>query len=271
MSWRSSVLEAPSRLRLSRDSGAASPRGARAPRPQRAERPRRPTERVSTLFERAARTLVHTVRRSQGSVLRRRACLFRPRRSLAGLISGLTFVALLAGMPTAGADTAAGTAGGDFTLQSVEGPVSLDDHRGKVVLLFFGYTSCPDICPLSLLRIGNCLSSLEEEQAERVSALFITLDPGRDTVERMAQYAGFFHPGIVGLTGGAEAIDDVTARYGITWERKTAPASALGYSIAHPDTILLVDADGTLAGEVRGEDGGEALRARVLELLARRG
>ena len=204
----------------------------------------------------------------RSSVLER---LARARRSLSGLTSGLTFVALLAGMPTAGVDTLAARAGGDFTLQSVEGPVSLGDHRGKVVLLFFGYTSCPDICPLSLLRIGNCLSSLEEEQAEQVRALFITLDPGRDTAERMRQYAGFFHPGIVGLTGDAEAIDDVTARYGITWERKTALGSALGYSIAHPDTVLLVGVDGTPAGEVRGEDGGEALRARVLELLAQQG
>ena len=204
----------------------------------------------------------------RSSVLER---LARARRRLAGLMSGLAFVALLAGIPTAGADTAAGPAGGDFTLQSVEGPVSLGDHRSKVVLLFFGYTSCPDICPLSLLRIGHCLSSLEQEQAEQVSALFVTLDPGRDTAERMRQYAGFFHPGIVGLTGNAEAIDDVTARYGITWERKSAPRSALGYSIAHPDTILLVDPDGTLVGEVRGEVGGEALRARVLALLARQG
>ncbi len=187
------------------------------------------------------------------------------------LVPALTLAALLTGMPTAGADSGAGPAGGDFTLRSVEGPVSLGDLRGKVVLLFFGYTSCPDICPLSLLRIGDCLSSLEEEQTEQVSALFITLDPGRDTVERMRQYAGFFHPGIIGLTGDTEAIDDVTARYGIAWERKTSPESALGYSIAHPDTILLVGADGTLAGEVRGEEGGEALRARVLELLALRG
>ena len=193
------------------------------------------------------------------------------RSSLAGSITGMALAALLAGMPKADADTAPAPAGGDFTLRSVEGPVSLGDHRGKVVLLFFGYTSCPDVCPLSLLRIGDCLSSLEEAQAERVSALFVTLDPGRDTAERMRQYAGFFHPGILGLTGDAEAIDDVTARYGITWERRPAPGSALGYSIAHPDTILLLDADGTPAGEVRGEDGGEALRTRVLALLARQG
>ena len=187
------------------------------------------------------------------------------------LVPALTLAALLTGMPDASADGRAAPAGGDFTLRSVEGPVGLSDLRGKVVLLFFGYTSCPDICPLSLARIGACLSSLETEQAEQVSALFVTLDPGRDTVERMRRYAGFFHPGIVGLTGDTEAIDDVTARYGVTYERKLDPESALGYSIAHPDTILLVDADGTLAGEVRGEEGGEALRERVLELLARRG
>ena len=187
------------------------------------------------------------------------------------LVPALALAALLTGMPDAGADGRTAPAGGDFTLRSAEGSVSLGDLGGKVVLLFFGYTSCPDICPLSLARIGACLSSLETEQAEQVSALFITLDPGRDTVERMRRYAGFFHPGIIGLTGDTDAIDDVTARYGIAWERKASPESALGYSIAHPDTILLVDADGTLAGEVRGEEGGEALRARVLELLARRG
>jgi len=187
------------------------------------------------------------------------------------LVPALALAALLVGMPKADADGSAAPTAGDFTLRSVEGPVSLGDLRGKVVLLFFGYTSCPDICPLSLARIGACLSSLQAEQADRVRALFITLDPGRDTVERMRQYAGFFHPGIIGLTGDTEAIDDVTARYGIAWERKVSPESALGYAIAHPDTILLVDADGTLAGEVRGEEGGEALRARVLELLARRG
>ena len=192
-------------------------------------------------------------------------------RSRSSLVPGLALAVLLAAMPEADADGRSASAGGEFTLQSVQGPVNLGDLRGKVVLLFFGYTSCPDICPLSLARIGACLSSLETEQAEQVSALFITLDPGRDTAERMRQYAGFFHPGIIGLTGDTEAIGDVTARYGIAWERKASPESALGYSIAHPDTILLVDADGVLAGEVRGEEGSEALRARVLELLARRG
>ena len=194
-----------------------------------------------------------------------------PAHRIGGLVTALVLATLVAGMPKAHATGQDLPAGGDFTLTSLQGPVNLSDHKGKVVLLFFGYTSCPDVCPLSLFRIGSCLSSLEDEQAEQVSALFITLDPERDTAERMRQYAGFFHPQIVGLTGDAEAIEEVTTRYGIGYERNLAPESALGYSISHPDTILLVNAEGTLVGEVRGDEGSEALRRKVLDLLADRG
>ena len=248
MRWGSSALEAPVL-------------GARASRPRQ---PRRACGGLSISGLRPGRA---GRPRSQG----RRSGHVRARCSLAGLIFGLTFAALLAGMPKAGAAGQNVPAGGNFTLTSVQGPVNLSDHRGKVVLLFFGYTSCPDVCPISLARIGACLSSLEDEHAEQVSALFITLDPERDTAERMRQYAGFFHPEIVGLTGAAEAIDEVTTRYGIGYVRSLAPESALGYSISHPDTILLVDADGALVGEVRGDEGSEALRRKVLELLAQQG
>ena len=194
------------------------------------------------------------------------------KRYCSNFVAGLAIATLLVATPKTAADDGRPLpTGGEFTLSSLQGPLNLSDLRGKVVLLFFGYTSCPDICPISLARIGACLSSLDAEHAQHVQGLFVTLDPGRDTAERMSQYAGFFHPGIIGLTGDSEAINLVTAQYGIAWERKMAPESALGYSIAHPDTILLVDADGTLVGEVRGEDGSETLRAKVLDLLARRG
>lgn len=189
-------------------------------------------------------------------------------------------VLLLAGTPPADADAPPVPAapvpgvsvpgGGEFTLDSVQGSVDLGDLRGKVVMLFFGYTSCPDVCPLSLAKIGACLSSLDAGQARQVEALFVTLDPERDTAERMHRYANFFHPDIIGLTGAKSTIDEVTARYGVAYERKPSPESALGYSIAHPDTILLLDGDGALAGRVGGGEGKEALRGKVLELLARR-
>ena len=189
-------------------------------------------------------------------------------------------VLLLAGTPPADAEAPPVPAapvpvvpvpgGGELTLDSVQGSVDLGDLRGKVVMLFFGYTSCPDVCPLSLAKIGACLSSLDAGQARQVEALFVTLDPERDTAERMHRYANFFHPDIIGLTGAKSTIDEVTARYGVAYERKPSPESALGYSIAHPDTILLLDGDGALAGRVGGGEGREALRGKVLELLARR-
>ena len=187
---------------------------------------------------------------------------------MSGAAPPLLIAALLAGsLPAAAGDP---PAGGDFTLESLQGPVSLGDLGGKVVLLFFGYTSCADICPISLSRIGTCLSSLEDDQAEHVRGLFVTLDPERDTAERMHRYAEFFHPNIVGLTGAREAIDEVTARYGVAWERKSSPGSALGYSISHPDTVFLLDGDGKLVGDVPYDAGRDALRTKVLDLLARR-
>lgn len=211
--------------------------------------------------------------------------MFWKRCSFSVPAAAVTAVLLLAGTPPADADAppvpgapvpAASVpavpvpGGGELTLDSVQGPVNLGDLRGKVVMLFFGYTSCPDVCPLSLAKIGACLSSLEAGQAQDVEALFVTLDPERDTAERMHRYANFFHPDIVGLTGAKSTIDEATARYGVAYERKPAPESALGYSIAHPDTILLLDGDGALAGRVGGGEGREALRGKVLELLARR-
>ena len=189
----------------------------------------------------------------------------------AALLSAVLLAPLLLvrGTPVGAAEPPA-VRGGDFTLDSLQGPVSLGDLRGKVVMLFFGYTSCPDICPISLSRIGTCLSSLDAEQVERVRGLFVTLDPGRDTPERMHRYAEFFHPGIIGLTGAREAIDEIAARYGVAWERRESPGSALGYSISHPDTVFLLDDDGNLVGEVGRDEGKEALRAKVLALLALR-
>ncbi len=91
--------------------------------------------------------------------------------------------------------------GGDFTLQSPDGPLALHDLRGKVVLVYFGYTMCPDICPTSLAFSAQGLNQLDKSELDSVKMLFITVDPERDTLERVKEYAGFFHPIIVGLTG----------------------------------------------------------------------
>lgn len=140
--------------------------------------------------------------------------------------------------------------GGDFTLNSADGPLSLSDLRGKVVLLFFGYTSCPDVCPLALARINASFSAMSQDELQHVAALFITLDPERDTAERLSKYMSYFHPKIIGLRDGERRIKAVAQQYGVTYSKKSMPDSALGYSISHPTDILLLDTRGQVVKAV---------------------
>lgn len=157
--------------------------------------------------------------------------------------------------------------GGDFTLNGPDGPLSLSDLRGKVVLMFFGYTSCPDVCPMSLARIDACFSALNDEERDRVRALFITLDPERDTPERLEKYTRYFDPNIIGLRDDTKAIDAVTRQYGIKYSKDEMPGSALGYSISHPSDIFLLDAKGQLVEAIPHDAKPTHILARVRDLL----
>ena len=156
---------------------------------------------------------------------------------------------------------------GDFTLDGPDGPVSLSDLRGKTVLIFFGYTSCPDVCPISLARINACFSAMDNDELERVQALFITLDPERDTAEVLEKYTGYFHPKIIGLRGEVEDIDAVTAQYGITYSKDPMPGSPLGYSVSHPTDILLLDESGAVVETVPHDTRSKDLLARIRDLM----
>ena len=102
--------------------------------------------------------------------------------------------------------------GGDFTLQSYRGPVELQDFRGQVVLLYFGYTWCPDICPTSLGLTSLALKALKPDELARVQSLFVSVDPERDTLEKLKNYGEYFHPKILGITGSPEAVAEVTQK-----------------------------------------------------------
>jgi protein SCO1/2 len=95
-------------------------------------------------------------------------------------------------------------------------PVTDADFTGKLRLVFFGYASCPDICPITLANISAALESLDD-QAGNVSVLFISIDPKRDTPERLQSYTGAFHPSIVGLTGNYVQLEAVTAGFRTTF------------------------------------------------------
>jgi len=134
----------------------------------------------------------------------------------------------------------------DFTLDSPEGALSLKDLRGKVVLLFFGFTSCADVCPISLATISHAFSYLNDNELKMSRSLFISLDPERDTLERLKKYTGYFHPNIIGVTGTMKELSMVTDIYGVKYEKKESPDSALGYVIYHSSKIFVIDPQGQL-------------------------
>lgn len=144
---------------------------------------------------------------------------------------------------------AAGPAGGAFTVQSADGPVSLDDFRGKVVLLYFGYTYCPDICPTSLMSTAAGLKLLSDQERQQVRTLFISVDPERDTPARLKEYAAFFDPGILGATASPETLADVAKRYGVFYARQQIDTGG-GYVVDHTSETLVVAPDGKLVGRI---------------------
>ena len=134
----------------------------------------------------------------------------------------------------------------DFTLDSPEGALSLKDLRGNVVLIFFGFTSCPDVCPISLSTISHAFSYLTDDELKRSRTLFISLDPERDTMERLKKYTGYFHRNIIGVTGTMKELGSVADIYGVKFEKKETPDSALGYLIYHSAKIFVIGTNGEL-------------------------
>lgn len=132
----------------------------------------------------------------------------------------------------------------DFVLTDQFGrPFQLAGQRGKPILMFFGYTSCPDVCPGTMLQYKAVRQALEPD-ADRVAFLFVTVDPERDSPQRLRDYLGHFDPAIVGLTGSPEAIDEVMSRYGVFAEKVPVPNSSTGYLMNHTALIYLIGPDG---------------------------
>ncbi len=134
----------------------------------------------------------------------------------------------------------------DFTLTTTEGqPFRLSDERGKIVLMFFGFTSCPDVCPTTLAEAKRILEGLGDD-VENVRFVFVTVDPERDTQQRLGQYIAAFHPDIIGLRGTPEELQTVFDSYGIHVAKVPLEDSALGYTMEHTARIFLVDQKGRL-------------------------
>ena len=137
--------------------------------------------------------------------------------------------------------------GGPFALHDQHGRMRTDEEfRGKLLLLYFGYTRCPDVCPADVLSITLALQGLGDRAAS-VQPIFVTLDPERDTAEHLADYLESFDPRWIGLTGDKAAIGKLALDYKI-WFAKAENARGDDYSIDHTSVIFLVGRDGKYIG-----------------------
>jgi protein SCO1/2 len=132
----------------------------------------------------------------------------------------------------------------DFTLASADGPVTLRDLRGRHVVLFFGYSFCPDVCPLTMQRLDRSLDLLGAA-AGRVQVVMITVDPERDTPERMQRYVAQFDSTFLGLSGTEEAVQAVATDYGI-FHAKVEREDGGPYTVDHTATVLVLNDRGEL-------------------------
>jgi protein SCO1/2 len=162
------------------------------------------------------------------------------------LLFGAVLLILLAGLGTCHAKATG--IGGDFSLTDQDNrPFQLEQLRGKVVVLFFGYTFCPDICPTELSNLSRVLDGLEAD-AQRVQGLFVTIDPERDKPEVIKSYVGYFNENLIGLTGTQAEIRRVASLYRAQYRKQPRPGGA--YSMDHSASLYVIDRSGQLSAVV---------------------
>ncbi len=130
----------------------------------------------------------------------------------------------------------------DFTLTSVDGPVSLSDYAGQYIFLYFGYTFCPDICPATLSNLAAVRKALGDD-AHKVQVIMVSVDPQRDTPEVLEKYVTHFDPTFIGMTGTKEEIDAAGEPLGIFYEIHEG-STATGYLVDHTARSFLIDPEG---------------------------
>ena len=156
---------------------------------------------------------------------------------------------------TPGIKTTAPPIGGPFTLRGPNGTTVTDhDFRGRWLLVYFGYTFCPDVCPTTLADIASALAELGP-LAARIQPIFISVDPGRDTPEVASAYARSFDPRIVGLSGAPEEIARVAGAYKVFYSVHRTGGGPGDYLLDHTTFLYVMRPDGSFAGMLDGRDG----------------
>lgn len=157
--------------------------------------------------------------------------------------------------------------GGPFTLTDGAGKSVTDaDFRGRFLLVYFGYTFCPDVCPTALGKLSSVLDRLDKAQLDRLAVVFISVDPQRDHGTRLAEYGHVFHPIITGLTGTREQIDAVAKAYGARYQF-AGDTSRDDYAIDHTSVVYVMDPEGRFMTQFTHNATPEAMLSKLQAVL----
>ena len=154
----------------------------------------------------------------------------------------------------------------EFTLTGENGQVVTQDaFADKVNLLYFGYTHCPDVCPITLAKLRGVISGLPAEVANRIDVLFVSVDPKRDTPDVLRSYTDAFGARFIGLTGSKQQLDEVTRRYRTTYGYGK-PDDRGNYEVSHSSAVYAFDPEGRARLLIRNDDSPEAIAHDLTQL-----
>ena len=198
-----------------------------------------------------------------------------PRRTFLALLCAVPGLALMAGcdggnpQPPAGGFKGVDITGANYakalSLPDTQGKLrSIAEFKGKAVVVFFGYTQCPDVCPTTMAELAQVKKLLGPE-GEKLQPLFVTIDPERDTPEFLADYMKSFDKRIIGLTGTREQVALIAKGYRVIYEK--VPGSGGDYSMNHTATVYLFDAAGNFSGTLAYQEAEANQRAKLKRLV----
>lgn len=183
------------------------------------------------------------------------------------LLGLLSVAGLYMAMPEKTADNSviSSDIGGSFELVNQDGQkVTEKSWPNQYLLLYFGFTHCPDVCPTGLNKIAEALKSMPEDKAARIQPVFITVDPARDEAADLREYVGLFHPELVGLTGTEEQIEAVKATFRVYAQKQ---GTGDDYMVNHSSFTYLLDPNGSLIGLYSHETNAEDMSKQIIQSI----
>lgn len=158
--------------------------------------------------------------------------------------------------------------GGRFQLNSLNGRIDLQEYQGKVVVLYFGFLNCAEVCPLSMGVMSAAFKKLPQEVYPQVQGFFISVDPKRDDLQSLNDFAQYFDPRIKGLTGTEKEIDILTKQYGVYFDLVDMESSQLGYTVDHSSRFYIINPSGKLVNVMSHNTTPIELAARIKRVVS---